>query len=154
MFYMKLISIIIPYHKKKKFIKKTLRSILNQSYQKFEIIIIYDDEDLKEFYFLQNLIKNDKRIKLYRNKKKLGAGMSRNKGVTLARGEYIAFIDADDLWKSNKLKTQLDSMIKNKVFFSHTSYQILYKEKILSTRIAKTFSRLDDIIFSCWKNNA
>ena len=71
---MDLISIIIPYYKKKKFIKKTLDSIKRQTYKKFEIIIIYDDENLEELYFLKSLCKNKKNIKILVNKKNYGAG--------------------------------------------------------------------------------
>ena len=66
----KLISIIIPYYKKKLFISQTIKTILKQSYQNFEIIIIYDDSDLSEFNFLKKLVKLDKRIQIYKNKKK------------------------------------------------------------------------------------
>ena len=65
----KLISIIIPYYKKKLFISKTLKTILNQSYKNFEIIIIYDDLDLFEFKYLNKISKKDKRIKIFKNKK-------------------------------------------------------------------------------------
>ena len=78
---MDLISIIIPYYKKKKYIKPTILSILKQSYQKFEVIIIYDDSCKAELRYLKNLKKIDKRIKLLVNSKNIGAGLSRNKGI-------------------------------------------------------------------------
>lgn len=144
---MKLISVIIPYYKKKKYISETLNSIINQSYKKYEIIIIYDDEDLDEFIFLKNIIKKNKKIKLIKNKKQIGAGNSRNRGISFLKGKYIAFIDADDLWKKDKLKIQLDFMIKNKICISHTSYEIFNKNKVLTCRIAKIF--LNYLIFYC-----
>ena len=94
----KLISIIIPYYKKL-FISQTIKTILKQSYQNFEIIIIYDDSDLSEFNFLKKLVKLDKRIQIYKNKKNLGVSKSRNIGIKKSRGKYIAFLDGDDLWK-------------------------------------------------------
>ena len=146
---MKLVSVIIPYYKKKEYISKTLNSIINQSYKKFEIIIIYDDENLEEYIFLKKIIKKNKKIKLIKNKKQLGAGNSRNRGISISKGEYIAFIDADDLWKKEKLKTQLNFMIKNKIDFSHTSYEILNKNKVIASRTAKNFFKLSDILLSC-----
>lgn len=146
---MKLVSIVIPYYKKKKYISKTLNSIINQSYKKYEIIIVYDDENSEEFIFLKNITKKNKKIKLIKNKKQLGAGKSRNRGISISKGEYIAFIDADDLWKKDKLKIQLNFMIKNKIDFSHTSYEILNKNKVVATRIAKNFFKLSDILLSC-----
>ena len=146
---MKLVSVIIQYYKKKKYISKTLNSIINQSYKKYEIIIVYDDENSEEFIFLKNITKKNKKIKLIKNKKQLGAGNSRNRGISISKGEYIAFIDADDLWKKDKLKIQLNFMIKNKINFSHTSYEILDKNKVVANRIAKNFFKLSDILLSC-----
>src|SRR6056300_1422137 len=96
-----LISIIIPYYKKKKFISKTLKSILNQTYKNFEIIIIYDDIDFTELFYIKKLIKNNKKIKIIINKKNLGVSKSRNIGIKHSRGTYIAFIDSDDKWKKD-----------------------------------------------------
>ena len=59
-----LISIIIPYYKKKKFILQTLKSVLRQTFKNFEVIIIYDDSDLNDYYFIKNFIKNKKKIKI------------------------------------------------------------------------------------------
>ena len=78
-------------------------------------------------YFLKTLKKRDKRIKLVINSKNIGAGMSRNKAIKLSKGKYLAFIDADDLWHPEKLRLQLNFMIKNKLSISHTSYNIIDK---------------------------
>ena len=107
-------SVVIPYFRKKKFFKKTINSILNQTYKNFEILIVYDDEDKSDLYFIKQIMKNDKRFKLIINKKNLGAGESRNKGIKIAKGRYICFIDADDVWKSNKLEIQINFMRKKK----------------------------------------
>ena len=146
---MKLVSIIIPYYKKKNYIEQTLNSILNQKFKNFEVLIIYDDSDRRDLIYLKTLKKKDNRIKLIINNKNIGAGMSRNKGLKFSRGKYIAFIDADDIWHSNKLKTQLNYMIKNKILISHTSYYIIDKEnKKIGFREAKKIS-YKDLIKSC-----
>ena len=70
---MELVSIILPYYKKRKFIQKTINSILAQTYKNFEIIIIYDDENLTDFLLLESIKKADSRIFLLRNNKNIGA---------------------------------------------------------------------------------
>ena len=135
---MDLVSIITPYYKKKKYIEFAINSVLQQTYKNFELIIIYDDENKEDLNFLKKIIKKDKRIKLYINKKNLGAGRSRNKGIKLSKGSLIAFLDADDLWTRNKLKKQIFFMKKSLVDISHTSYHIINSDnKIIGNRIAK-----------------
>ena len=83
---------------------------------------------------------------LYKN---IGAGKSRNKAIKLSKGKYLAFIDSDDLWHPDKLKIQVNHMIKNKVLISHTSYNIIDKNNsLVGYREAR---RLDykDLINSC-----
>ena len=123
-----MISIIIPYCNKKNYIEQTIASILEQTFKDFEILIIYDDEKKRDLNFLENLIKIDNRIKLIINEKNLGAGESRNKGIKLSSGEFIAFIDSDDLWEKNKLEIQYKYLIQNKLKICHTEYKIIDKD--------------------------
>ena len=145
-----LVSIIIPYYKKRNYIKKTINSILEQSYQKFEIIIIYDDESKVDYAYLKELVMKDERVKILVNDQRLGAGLSRNKGIDQSKGSFIAFIDADDIWKKDKLEIQINYMKKNQSIFSHTSYDIINKnDDIIGFRKARTFLKTNDIIKSC-----
>ena len=126
---MDLVSVIIPYYKKRNFIKETILSVIKQSYDNLEIIIIYDDTNLNDLEFLREISKLDKRIKIVNNKKRLGAGPSRNKGIEKSNGKYIAFLDADDTWVQDKLKEQISFMKKNDHQISHTSYFIIDEKK-------------------------
>ena len=117
-------SVVIPYYRKKLFLKKTVRSVLNQTFKKFEIIIIYDDEDKEDLDYVKTIKNLDKRIKLYINNKNIGAGFSRNLGIKKSTGKYICFIDADDIWHKEKLRYQLQFMKKNRYSITHTSYNI------------------------------
>ena len=80
-----LVSVVIPYYRKQFFFEKTIKSILNQSYKNFEIILIYDDTNLKELNFLKKIKKKFTKIKLIINKKNLGPGLSRNKGILVSK---------------------------------------------------------------------
>ena len=124
---MNLVSIIIPYFKKKDYILDAINSILNQTYQNFEIIIVYDDIDKSELSLIYKIQKVDKRIKVLINKKNLGAGLSRNYAIKNSNGKYIAFLDADDIWNVEKLKKQVNIMEQKNLSITHTSYKILDK---------------------------
>tara|TARA_B100000941_G_scaffold161628_1_gene115091 strand:- start:328 stop:1077 length:750 start_codon:yes stop_codon:yes gene_type:complete len=145
-----LVSVIIPYYKKRNFVKESVVSVINQSYDNLEILIIYDDTNLNDLEFLQEISKLDKRIKIINNNKRLGAGLSRNKGIEQSSGKYIAFIDADDTWTPDKLKNQISFMKKNNYQISHTSYFIINeKKKIIGQRKARDLLSIKDILKSC-----
>ena len=147
---MYLVSVIIPYYKKKLFIKECIKTVLNQSYKRIEIIIVYDDENLDDLKIIQKIQKIDKRIRYIVNKKNSGAGISRNNGIRLARGKYIAFIDADDLWRIDKIKIQLNFMLNNKCKVSHTNFLVKTNSKIqIKKRIAKDYNKTSELIKSC-----
>ena len=126
---MDLVSIIIPYFKKKEFVKNSIFSVLNQTYPNLEIIIIYDDTDKSDLTFLKKEFYIYKKIKFLINSKNIGAGISRNKGIRLAKGKYICFLYADDYWNKNKIEKQLKFMKKKKLKISHTSYKIVNEKK-------------------------
>mgnify|MGYP001372655212 FL=1 len=146
---MTLVSVIIPYFKKKKYIESTLNSVLSQTYRNLEIILIYDDESEADLDFIKKLSNIDKRIKLIINSKNLGAGESRNTGITSCNGEYCAFLDSDDTWHSKKIELQLNFMKKNGHICTHTSYGILIDYKISSIRIARDFVGIKSLLKSC-----
>ena len=120
------ISVIIPFYDNFELLKRAVNSVLNQSFKKFEIIIIYDNPQNKEnLYSLKNFIYKKKIIKIIVNNNNLGAGLSRNKGIKVARGKFIAFLDSDDFWKKNKLLIQYNFMKKNDLKATHTSYDLV-----------------------------
>ena len=131
-----LVSVVITYYKKKNYIKKTLSSIFNQSYKNFELIFIYDDENIQDFKFIKKLLLKFKKKKIILNKKNIGVSKSRNKALKNCKGNYIALIDADDIWKKNKLDKQILFMEKNLAIFSFTSYNIIDdKDHIIKKRL-------------------
>ena len=145
-----LVSIIIPYFRKKKYFKDTINSIISQSYKKLEIIVIYDDANKSELQFVEKTLEKFKNKKILINKKSLGPGLSRNKGIIKSKGAYIAFCDADDVWKKNKLKVQLSFMQKNKIDFSHTNYFIINKySKIIGQFKIEKKLNYQDLLRSC-----
>ena len=147
---MTLISIILPYFKKKEFLEETINSILNQTYKNFEIILIDDEISLSSKNFLDTISKKDTRIKLKKNEKNLGAGLSRNIAIKYSKGDYIAFCDCDDLWLPKKLESQLKFIKKNNIHFNHTSYDVIdEKNKFISSRKAKYEINYKELRSSC-----
>ena len=120
-----LVSIIMPYFNKKKYVRYSVLSVLNQTFKNFELIIVYDNKTNNELKFINKIKKLDKRIKVIKNKANIGAGLSRNVGIDHAKGVYLAFLDADDLWHKNKLFEQIKFMRKKNIEISHTSYEII-----------------------------
>ena len=130
-----LVSIVITYFNKKEYINKTLNSIFSQSYKNFEIILVYDDGNLHDLKLVNFLMIKFKKKKIIVNKKNIGVSKSRNKALKYCKGKYIAFIDADDLWKKNKLYEQTQFMEKNLASFSFTSYDVVnIKGKLIKKR--------------------
>ena len=147
---MSIVSIIMPYYKKNFYIEETINSIINQYYQKFEIILIDDELSIESGEVLKKIKKKDERIKIINNKNNLGAGESRNAGIKIAQGEYIAFCDCDDLWNRDKLKDQLYFMKNLNIDFSFTSYEIINDNgKMIGHRNATYSLTFEKLLLSC-----
>lgn len=116
-----LVSIIMPSYNTASYIKETIQSVLNQTYQNWELIIV-DDCSADNTDEVLGTIK-DPRIRYFKNDKNSGAAVSRNKALREARGQWIAFLDSDDLWMPEKLEKQIHFMEKNDYSFSYTNYE-------------------------------
>ncbi len=100
-----LISVVIPTHNRAQMLKRAIKSILAQTYNNFEIIIVDDFSQDDTFSVVKNF--NNKKIKYIKNKIPKGAAKSRNIGIRNSQGEFIAFLDDDDEWLPQKIEKQL-----------------------------------------------
>ena len=140
----------MSYYKKKEYVEKSINSVLSQTFQDFELLIVYDDESKKDLEYLKSLVEKDKRIKLIINDKNLGAGESRNKAIKHCKGNLIAFIDSDDLWEKDKLELQIEFMEDNHIKICHTSYKIIDKNSNeIGSRKSKKVLNYKDLLKSC-----
>jgi len=119
---MELISIISPSYNSEKFIHDTIKSVLAQTYSFWELIIVDDNSTDNSIKIIEQYAKTDARIKLLINPTNKGAAFSRNKALEHSRGRFIAFLDSDDIWEPEKLKFQIDFMIKHDCSISFTEY--------------------------------
>ena len=115
-----LISIIIPVYNAEKFIEDTINTVINQTYDNYEIILIDDCSTDNSVNIINKYLNED--IKLYKNKENIGVGLTRNAGIKHSKGDYIAFLDADDLWDKEKLEKQVKFMQDNNYVFTYTGY--------------------------------
>ena len=135
------ISIIMPCFNAEKFIESSSKSVLNQSFLNWELIVVDDKSSDNSAALINSLAKKDKRIiPVFLEVNHGGPGFPRNIGIGIARGKYTAFLDADDLWDRKKLALQINFMEKNKISFSHTSYKIINeKNNLLGVQTAEKY---------------
>src|SRR5574344_1434815 len=96
-----MISVVIPLYNKERYIERAIRSVLNQSFQDFEIIVVNDGSTDQSVTIVKDI--NDSRIRII-NQKNGGVSSARNKGISEAKYAIVAFLDADDVWKENHLE--------------------------------------------------
>lgn len=120
-----LISIVTPVYNSEKFISETIESVINQTYKNWEMIIVDDCSKDSSEKIIRNYIENDKRINYIKLKKNSGAAVARNTAIEKSKGKYVAFLDSDDLWESNKLEEQLEFMQQRNIAFSFTGYELI-----------------------------
>ncbi|WP_282042244.1 glycosyltransferase family 2 protein [Winogradskyella flava] len=120
-----LVSIVTPMFNNEKVIEETIKSVLRQTYGNWELILVDDCSSDSTFATVKKHSKSDTRLKLFKQSKNQGAAEARNLGTKMAMGDYIAFLDADDLWKENKLELQTNilSLGNSDVVFG--SYELI-----------------------------
>ena len=117
----KLVSIITPNYNCEKYISQTIESVLAQTYANWEMIIVDDCSTDNSYQIALEYAKKDKRIHVYKNEINSGAAKSRNVAIQMAQGDYVAFLDSDDLWAPEKLEKQLNFMKNNNYCFTYTN---------------------------------
>lgn len=117
-----LVSIVTPLYNSEKYIEETIESVLCQTYQNWEMLIIDDCSTDNGAKVVKKYL-TDKRIKYFKLEKNSGAAICRNKAIEISNGEFIAFLDSDDLWKKEKLEKQVNFMKKNNYSISFTEYE-------------------------------
>lgn len=120
---MDLVSIITPVYKCENFIAKTMNSVLNQTYPEWEMILVDDCSPDNSAEIIHTFIKSNPRFRYIKLKKNSGAAIARNVGLENAKGRYIAYLDADDIWLPQKLEKQIRFMEEHDVQFSCCDYE-------------------------------
>lgn len=144
-----LVSIITPVHNAYSLIEETIQSILNQTFTDWELILIDDYSSDMGIHILNKYEELDPRIHLFENPKNMGAAISRNKGIEMAKGRFIAFLDSDDLWEPNKLELQVKFMLENKHAFSFTGYHKFRGKTIVGQHFVPARVTHEELLKTC-----
>ncbi len=119
-----LISIVMPAYNCEKYITESINSVINQSYKNWELLVLDDGSKDETLNIINEFGQKDSRIKVFPNGKNMGVSATRNRGIDLATGNWIAFLDSDDMWTTDKLENQL-AIVEEKLaefVFSGASY--------------------------------
>lgn len=122
-----LVSIVMPAFNSESTIAQSIDSVLGQSYKNWELIIIDDSSLDATIDIVDRYVQVDQRITIVELEKNSGPAVARNKGINLSEGEFIAFLDSDDIWFSNKLDVQVESFRRNRVSLVYSSYNLMDK---------------------------
>lgn len=122
-----MISVITPVYNAEEFLIETIESVLNQTYDNLEYLLIDDCSDDNSPSIIKEYSKKDNRIKYIRLEQNSGAAVARNTGLENAKGRYIAFMDSDDVWYLDKLEKQINFMSED-IAFTYTKYERISEE--------------------------
>lgn len=120
-----LVSVITPMYNAENWIKETIRSVQAQSYNMWEMIIVDDCSTDRSMEIVKKLQTEDRRIKYYCNKINSGVAITRNNAIKYAKGRYLAFLDSDDVWRSDKLQKQIEKMKKEQKAFCYSACEVI-----------------------------
>ncbi|WNF22649.1 glycosyltransferase family 2 protein [Mesobacillus jeotgali] len=120
-----LVSIITPSYNAENYIEETIKTVLNQSYTNWEMIICDDCSRDRTVEIVEQYAKQDPRVKLIKLTENSGAAVTRNTAINNSSGRFIAFLDADDQWVPDKLTRQISFMLEKDVGFSFTGYEVM-----------------------------
>ena len=136
-----IVSVISPMYQAARFIDATIESVLGQSYQSWEHILIDDCSSDGTAEIVRRYADRDPRLRLLSNSNNLGPSGSRNKGIRAARGRYLAFLDSDDLWEIEKLKEQIGFMTESDLALTYTACTENKRTRRSYRRIGSTTTR-------------
>ena len=119
------VSIIMPAYNCELYIEAAIRSVINQTHTNWELFVIDDGSKDLTCDIVNKLVIKDDRIKLIKNTHNMGVAKTRNRGLDMCNGDYIAFLDSDDAWHTEKLEKQIKKLLDENGDMSYNSYDIV-----------------------------
>lgn len=142
-----LVSIITPIYNCEKYIEETMNCVLNQTYSNWEMIMVDDCSPDNSSNIIKKYVKKDERFKYIKLKENSGAAIARNTALENSQGRFIAYLDADDLWKKDKLEKQVSFMLENNYAFTCTDYEKIDDDGKSLNKIVKIPEKVDYNLF-------
>jgi teichuronic acid biosynthesis glycosyltransferase TuaG len=140
-----MVSIITPSYNCSKYIVKTIESVLYQSYQNWEMIIVDDCSTDNSIEIIEKIIGDNPKTRLIKLMNNVGSAQSRNAALEVASGRFIAFLDSDDIWHSDKLEKQVSFMLERKIPISFTSYELIDENGVSKNHIIHSVEKLNQL---------
>ncbi|KID57934.1 glycosyl transferase [Pseudoalteromonas luteoviolacea] len=145
---MPIVSVIMPSYNSEKTISESVQSVLSQSFDSWELIIVDDNSTDSTWEIIEELQGSNSKIRAFRNQENKGAGGSRNLAIDKASGRYIAFLDSDDIWAPEKLAEQIAFMQSNDYPFTYTYYQSFNSNRELGVTKAPDSISYNELLYS------
>ena len=138
-----LVSVIMPCYNMERFISETITSVQQQTYPHWELIVVDDASTDKTAEIVKNHQDQDERIRFFVKPQHSGIADTRNQCLNMAKGHFLAFLDADDLWHPVKLEQQLRFMTEKNIGFSYSSYDCVDEAGNPLEKTVKAIGNLD-----------
>ena len=138
-----LVSVIMPCYNMAPFVSDSIKSVIAQTYPHWELLIVDDASTDETVNIIESFAQTDSRIKLAIKKQNSGISDTRNQCIQMAKGLFLAFLDADDIWHPEKLEKQLSFMIEKNVGFTYSTYDWIDEDGKVLNKFINTIGNLD-----------
>lgn len=142
------VTVIMPAYNAARFIEEAIMSVVNQTFTDWELLVIDDGSKDETVRLAEKFAQNDERIKVFCNEKNMGVARTRNRGFDLAKGQWIALLDSDDVWMPKKLEKQLELAEETGADIVYCSYGIVDEngERVKNSYITRPEISFDDML--------
>ena len=137
------VSVIMPSYNCERYIETAINSVISQTFTDWELIILDDGSTDSTLQIIERLADSDERIISAPNEKNMGVARTRNRGLDICRGKYIAFLDSDDVWRADKLKMQIKKAEENGAGLAYSSYAIINSDGNTAKKDYKVPEKID-----------
>ena len=138
-----LISVIMPCYNMASYVSDSIKSVIAQTYPHWELLIVDDASSDETVNIIKSYAQADSRIKLALKKQNSGISDTRNQCIQMAQGQFLAFLDADDIWHPEKLEKQLSFMLAKNVGFTYSTYDWIDEDGKVMNKFINTIGNLD-----------